>query len=628
MSKIKILPIHEAQKIAAGEVVERPAHVIKELVENSLDSQATQITISIENGGKKTIRIIDNGSGMAADDLPLSITNHATSKVQSVEDLQTVTTFGFRGEGLASIAAVSKLTIISKEQEALQASRLIAHGGTIICQDELAATKGTDIIVEDLFFNLPARQKFLKKKETEWRHIIQLIHAFALSNLSVQFKLISDGQIIVHCMPAKTLEKRAAQLWHNNRKTPLYAISYSAENNHSLIINGIITDHQLVRYDRSSLYFFVNKRLVQNYQLSNALLKGFQKLIPEGRYPYAAILIEYPSNLIDINIHPRKEEIRFAHPLVINHALTQAVMLALEEKSQKKIEEIRNISSLTLSNSHNSPKITDYSSLNQWEADTSHAFFFPKKINPHIQSAQKPVTTITTEHRKPSELIASKNTDLIENVKYTDQATITQQDLVAQNAEKPLYKIIGNYDDTYLLCQHPEGLLLIDQHAAHERILYERFKNSMNIVSTELLFPELISMTYLEIECIKPYLMILEKQGIVIEVFGEQHLIIKATPVNEKRINYQELIKEIIALIQSEEALDSEDMSKKVVHILLAQMACKAAVKAGDTLTIIEMEKLVETLATTNNQQSCPHGRPISWLLGKNDIEKKFKRKL
>ncbi|MDP3889288.1 MAG: DNA mismatch repair endonuclease MutL [bacterium] len=329
MPKIKILPLHEAQKIAAGEVVERPANIVKELIENALDAAATTISVHIEDGGKKLIRVIDTGCGMDVQDAQLCFDKHATSKITHVDALEHINTFGFRGEALASIAAVSKITLITKERDTTEGTKVTVEQNTVIDTQPVSANTGTDIAVHDLFYNIPARKKFLKVRDTEWRHILHLVQAFCLDYPEIHFKLFSDGKQIINCPATQNIRARCAQVWDQHISSDMLTIEAHREDN-TFSILGIITNHQQFRYDRNTIFFFVNKRWVKDFKLSNALLKGYQNVLPHGKYPTACISITVDPTLVDINIHPRKEEVKFMHPRLIEQLIQQTVKQALE----------------------------------------------------------------------------------------------------------------------------------------------------------------------------------------------------------------------------------------------------------------------------------------------------------
>lgn len=588
MSKIKKLSPLEAQKIAAGEVVERPANVVKELVENALDAGATAITLYIEDGGKKLIRVVDNGCGMAEDDARLCFEHHATSKITSITDLDTLATFGFRGEALSSIASISAITLVTKEHPTLAGIKMHLQAGTIQKVEPISAQQGTDITIQNLFFNVPARKKFLKKQETEWNHIKNLFHAFCFSHDAIHFKLHHEGKLIYNCPPVDSAGKRLTQLWDESIVRHLITLQSVAPIN-SLTISGVISDHQFFRYDRSLIYCFVNNRWVKNHQLGTALIKGYHNVLAPGRFPAAALFITIDPRELDINTHPRKEEVHFVHPQQVTSLLQEQVRLTLQEHVSKQIQKTvsfmpapaRHIMPTSLSPIHNSypsmavtpqPTITNFAS-------------HPALSTPLVQEQTTPIHTQST---------------------ISDCAATT---------------IIGQLHKTYILLEHEQGLMMIDQHAAHERILYEQFVNNKNVATIQLLFPQIIPLSSTDIILITPHLELLKKNGIEIEPFGDDQLIIQSTPIYLKNVNLTELVKLFIGWLIEQKSSDYNITAKLHIH-----MACKAAVKAGDTLTHEHMKQLIEDLNTVENRFSCPHGRPTMWLIRTDEIEKRFKR--
>jgi DNA mismatch repair protein MutL len=337
MPKIHRLEAHEAQKIAAGEVVERPANVVKELIENAIDAGATQISVYIQDGGKKLIRVVDNGSGMGKEDARLCFEHHATSKITTVDDLSYIATFGFRGEALSSIASVSKTILITKEAFAQEGIKLELEHGNVLDETITAANQGTDILIQDLFFNVPARKKFLKSTDTELRAIQQLFSAFCFDYINISFKLYSNDVLSIHCPAAKTLHERLAQLLDINHIAHTLDCSTQAKDG-SIRIKGFISNHQYTRYDRSSIYFFVNQRCVKQQKLTSALLKGYLNVLPQGRYPAACLFIEVNPEQVDINIHPRKEEVQFLHPRTVENLIQTMVRETLENNLSKQLK--------------------------------------------------------------------------------------------------------------------------------------------------------------------------------------------------------------------------------------------------------------------------------------------------
>ena len=587
---INKLSAHEAQKIAAGEVVERPANIVKELIENSLDAGATRITIALEEGGKRSISISDNGSGMLAEDARICFQRHTTSKLRSFNELESITTFGFRGEALASICSIAHVSLKTKHKSSSEGLQLTVDQGTLAKEQLVAVQHGTAIEISDLFYNVPARKKFLKTTTTEWNHNAALFKAFCFSNLKVHFTISHDGSTVYNCPPVKTVEQRIAQLF--DTQVSNQTIELSPSDKKDITVSGAITGPHYARYDRGGLFFFVNGRWVKNYKLGSAVTKGYLNVLQPGKFPIAIINITVDPKTVDINIHPKKEEVQFLNPRIVEMTLTQAIKATLEQHLSNQLKQ-----TVTLA-----PQSTP-SFFSEYESPKRSMF-------PDLSTLPFPTSTPT-----PSAPLPQKQEPL---------ETITQHEV-----ESYPYRLIGQFKNTYLLLEHPDGLFVIDQHAAHERVLYEqfseRFKNQETI---PLLFPHVITLSAQDFETLLPHLQLFIDHGIEIEAFGEQQVTIKSTPVYAKHIDMQELIQEVLGTIRDTDATDKDAFFKTITERMRAQMACKAAVKAGDVLSTEKIEGLLRNLNKTTNRFSCPHGRPTSWLLDTLSIEKKFKRKL
>lgn len=615
--RIKQLPPHEAHKIAAGEVVDRPSNVVKELIENSIDAGATQITLYIENAGQQKIRIIDNGCGMSPEDARLSIAQYATSKITSVDDLAHISTFGFRGEALASIAAVSKVTLVTKEQDAEQGVELIIENSAIMRESFVGCNTGTDITIDDLFYNVPARKKFLKKTDTEWRSIIQLVHACCLCAPSIGFKLFHDGRQILNCPPVQTVHDRATQLWDRSISQNIISLS-PHDSKKGMLISGLISNHHYYRYDRTHIFFFVNNRWIKNYTLSNALLKGYLNAIPPQRSPLAVLFITVDQADIDVNIHPRKEEVQFLHPRIIETLLQDTVKKTLELHLSNQIKKSVSFAPYT------PPQQESFQAYQPFQPSP----FFKQPTKPIFSAPE--VDSFNFDEPAFKEESTQPSTILPESPELHQQSMLYEEYVGDQKAQETThhYQLIGQYNKTYLLLEHEEGLFLVDQHAAHERILYELFEKRFHEVATvALLFPQIVTLTIDDLKIITPYLDLFNQNGILIEPFGSNQLIIQSTPVHLKNYSCDELIKETLSWIKQEQGVAQSDIFRTIHEKLRAQMACKAAVKAGDELTMQQMQTLLDDLDKTENRFTCPHGRPTGWLLSLHEIEKKFKRK-
>ncbi len=586
MGKIKQLPLHEAYKIAAGEVVERPASVVKELVENALDAGSTAITVSLEDGGKELIRIVDNGSGMCLEDARLSIGKHTTSKITGLDDLITLTTFGFRGEALSSISAVSKMQLATQEQNALMGVRLTIGEGVIQKEEQCVLGNGTDIQVRELFYNVPARRKFLKSKETEMRAVTQLLQAIALMHVHVYIKLYHEDKLVLSYPPVATHKDRVIQIYGDALADVLIEVSH-VDSTKSSTIEGLISHHQYGRYDKNCLFFFVNNRWVKNYKLGQALMRGYVQVLPKDKYPAAFIFITMPGQTLDVNIHPRKEEIQFLDPHILETALTHEVYKRLEE----------------------------YTSIKR------------------VSIATPPIQVLSEKLINKDEdiLIPTKQPELIPALQSIS-APLYKQQIPANAASLSVfveraYRIIGQLQKTYILIER-EGLILIDAHAAHERILYERFqKNFYESATVSLVFPHTVILTEQDIDLLMQFRDVLTQQGIYIERFGQTNILVSSVPVYMKDLSIDEILRQCIGWMHELQQVDQSLLFTTITERLRAMMACKAAVKAGDILNQTQIYQLLDELETTPHKLTCPHGRPTQWLITVAELEKKFKRR-
>lgn len=623
MGLIKKLPLHEAQKIAAGEVVERPANVVKELLENALDAHATTITLYLENAGKNLIRVVDNGCGMNEEDAHLCIEHHATSKITTVDDLQTVETFGFRGEALSSIASVSHVTLTTRTHDTPHGIKLHIENGTITHKESVSTNIGTDIAIRDLFYNVPVRKKFLKTRDTEWRHILNLFQAFCLDYTHINFSLFSEGHQFLNCPSADTIQTRIAQLWDHTVAQNMLTLN-TEHNDDQYTITGLISHHQYVKYDRSSLFFFVNKRWIKNQHLSRALLKGYMNVLPPARYPAAFIFITLDPTHVDINIHPRKEEVTFLHPRIIESRLYEAVKkthdISISQNIKKSFlqapeKQISKESYKPDPLPQYIPKKTDYISSDVASCNPNPKLSFDdfnKKLSlKNIPEKEIELPHTTHVQQKPCIPASQQQSQEKEQIAFTYEHQ----------------KCIGQHKKTYILIEQHDGILFIDQHAAHERILYELFSQRFHEVATiKLIFPIMIPVSAQDITLLKPHLHLVRRNGIEIEIFGTDQLIVQSVPAYLKNVALDDLIRQVIGWITEYHHLDEEKFTKTIHEKLHAQMACKAAIKAGDTLTDEQIKQLLEDLYKTTNRFTCPHGRPTSWFLNNHEIEKKFKR--
>jgi len=643
-NKIKILSTEQAIKIAAGEVVERPVNIIKELLENSIDAQATKITIIVHQSGKMLIKIIDNGSGMTADDAKLSVAQHATSKITSVDDLETIATFGFRGEALASINSVSNLTITTKTDEAQTGTSIKWSFGKLQEESMESHPTGTTLEIANLFDNIPARKKFLKKNETEWRAIITLFQAFCLDYCNIHFQLYNEEKLQFNCPAVTNIGDRSAQLFDNNLQSQ--TLNLIDLENKLCSVTGVISTPNYYRYDRNQIFIFVNNRWIKNIDLTKAIMRGYTGTLPVQKFPAAIIFIKIDQDQVDVNIHPKKEEVKFLHPKKVETIITNSIKATLEESINQQIEPVSTqFSTESIENTKERP--APFSFLQESESlqqnyETPVSYSVQVQTPTHNHSDAIPAEEfMDNSNEKINQKIDYKETinsfvapisaaHAFENSSTSEQdqfiAPQNEQTHIVVDTETEI-SIIGQYKLTYILFEKNNNLVFIDQHAAHERVLYEQFKvNFSNIPKIQLIFPEFIKLEAHDILAITPYFTLLKDHGIDAEIFSDTQLIIQAMPIHLKNQLMQETIQQIVGWIHEINETDSARIINILNEKIHTKMACSAAIKAGDKLNNEQMQQLLKKLRITDNRFSCPHGRPTSWILPIDQLEKKFKR--
>lgn len=617
MGKIRLLSLDEIQKIAAGEVVERPSNAVKELIENALDAGATSLEITLQDGGKELIQIIDNGSGIAAEDLPLAIAPHATSKITSVNDLTSLNTFGFRGEALASLAAVSNLEIISRIAE-----QHVAYSAKSVfgVQQELAPVAhqiGTTVTVQQLFVNVPARRKFLKSAESEWVQIKQLLQAYALTYLQVHFIVRHNGAVVFNCAPTNSLIERIAQVLEVSTAQQCRAIEATRQETQ---LWGAISTHQVTRFNRQHIFITVNKRWIKNQQLSKAILRGYQGVLPQGKFPVVVLHLQIPAEQVDVNVHPRKEEVQLLHAAAIESWISRSITQQLEKHA---FGHVQSTTSSTAQGVFASISATP---------PFAHA--------PLIEEIFSPSTSLTPGIEHTRILHKQVSTDTSAPVSWQEQSSqsitkaITQASSLASSQLQSMHvpgttkpwQIIGVFSATYILLETQEGLWVIDQHAAHERVLFEELGKKCGIaISNRLVVPITITLTPEQMPFVERWQSLLAMYGVEVQIVSATQVAVIALPGNARFSEVQEFMQEFIerALHESQ---DMTHLGERIGYSLQAQMACKAAVKAGDILTLQAQEELITKLLECPNRLTCPHGRPTTWMLSDYEIAKKFKR--
>lgn len=628
MGIIHKLSSFEAQKIAAGEVVERPYNIVKELLENSLDAGATHIALYVQDGGRQSIRCIDNGCGMTQEDAFMSVEHHATSKLTTIEDLETIKTFGFRGEALSSICSVSKMTLATQMHNQEYGVKIMFEYGTVKNTDIISQAPGTDIAINNILDNVPVRKKFLKTRETEWRAIFTLVQAIALAHKHVAFTLFHDNQQVLLTHATDSLQERVAQIFDRSFSEQFLVLKQlhddpqKSEQKNSIAISGGITHYQYQRYDRNQQFFFVNNRWVKNYKLGQAFSKGFQNVMPPNRYPAGIIFIQLPQAEVDINVHPRKEEVVFLHPRLVELALEKMVQKTLEDQTANRLQAVNQAGT----QNHLDQETARYPN---YAAYASAVNFQPSL---ETNSLRNPLG-VSTESLPPLAVCPSAQFR-INSVEPIAKAEREFQQPITINpepfAEKEQgYTVIGQLLKTYLLLETQEGLLLVDQHAAHESVLYEQFSSKTNeVVRIQLLFPEIIPVSPDDQKILLTLISELNTIGIHIEPTGQGTVAVTETPLHLKNYPLKELVHDILSWIHENSVVNTETWNTKITKKLYAMMACKAAIKAGDELSSVHIQELLTSLYKTEHRLTCPHGRPTTWVISQYELEKAFKRKI
>ena len=603
MSKIKLLSSNLVNQIAAGEVIERPFSVIKELVENSIDAKSTQINIMIEDGGHKSLQVFDNGIGMSKDDLELAFKRHATSKIETQNDLAKIETLGFRGEALPSIASVSQLSAKSIERGNNDGFELTIHGGEVKSLIPTAGLNGTQITVKNLFYNIPARRKFLKKPDTEQRKIIELIRQFMLSNPQIGFSLSTNNKEIYN-VSASTLEARIKDIFGKKFSNSLLPVELSKS---PYKISGFTGNLNTTKKRQGDQFLFLNGRFIKDRLLSSAVFSAYRSLISRGEFPFFVLFLKVPLDSVDINVHPAKLEVRFQNEWHIYHVIKSSISDALKD-ILKVIPEY-------------DPSLIYYNKKRD-SRDESQLPFSGDKANPLVENLAP---------RKPSDIdlnefqLGDQVTGEIEADFQIDRAHERIVESNEINAEDQIVSdIIWQLHNKYLITEIKSGLVIIDQHVAHERVLYESARLAIDgngMASQTVLFPQTLSLQpdeYSNLLNIIPYL---EKIGFKLREFGENSVIIEGVPIDVNWGTEREVISEIL-----EKYMHNSDLDASFIDYIASTFACKAAVKAGDPLTLEERKHLIDKLFATKHPYYCPHGRPIIINLSIDDLDKRFER--
>jgi len=681
MNKIKILSDNLANQIAAGEVVERPASVIKELIENALDAGAKRLSVEVELGGRRLMRVTDDGTGMSRDDAILSFERHATSKIKNLEDLSRIATLGFRGEALASIASVAKVELITKLAEDAAAVRVYIEGGKLVDVKDIARPQGTTITVRDLFFNTPARRKFMRSEATENYYLTNIVTHYALAHPEIAFILTNNGREIVRVSPAKDLRERAYQLFGAQLFESLLPVSGGRE--FVANISGFVSAPRERRSTRDAQYFFINRRFVRDKIISGGLLEGFRSVLPHGVYPVAFLFLEIPFEELDVNVHPAKTEVRFRRPEAVKEVISEAIRGALrsagilqnenqELKFESREEFVENSLETNLKNVlqesqnafqpiieytvENSNQNLDNENLNsqplqqkvELPADKNQPpnFEIPISSNDFEKSAQdksQQITVKSPQLNDDSQISTGKISGSFEqptniqdfvspfesrstNSPIVDSAVKIPKSIEVESLSSAKIRPIAQLHDSFIIATDNEGLLLIDQHVAHERILFDKFRqkeSERKIESQNLLLPETFDLSpaqSIAFDQIEPEL---ENLGFGVMRLSGRTIAVKSVPTDLPSSEVRNLLAEILDSF----AGDKRGHAKSTLRdSIAASLACKAAVKINMKLTLEKMQWLIDRLLTTSSPTTCPHGRPVILRLTMKDIERGFHR--
>lgn len=635
MARINVLPKEIYQLIAAGEVVERPSSVVKEMIENSLDAGAKNITLEIKNGGSTYIRITDDGCGIERDDVRKVFISHATSKISKKDDLNSIATLGFRGEAMASISAVSKVELLTKAENEEIGTRYEIAGGEELEFDDAGCPNGTTIVVRDIFFNTPARMKFLKKDVTEGNQVAGIVDRMAISHPEISFRFIRDGKQVLITSGNGDLKSTVYSVLGKEMSDSLMSVDYSFND---MRITGFVSKPTASRKSRAGQYFYINNRIVKSKTAMAALEQAYKNTIMVGRFPACVLNIELNPAQVDVNVHPAKTEVRFANEKPIFDLVYYAVKTAIEnDRTVKEVEFKEN-------------PIYRQESKNVYQNNDNKSFqakfdFFKKKDEPPSQQviktkprenfwqveAPKPEykiardekpkarVDINIEYEEPEEISTAESKDApkeqdIEKVVITDEKD--NENFI------PNFKLIGEAFKTYLIVEIENELYFIDKHAAHERMNFERFKAQATVETQMLLAPVVVNLTKDEFIAISENVELIKKCGFELEEFGESQIIVRAIPSLVDGDSVKDLMLEIAQKLLEHKTDILPDKIDWIYH----SASCRGAVKAGDYTSRQEQEMFVKKLLSMPNIRFCPHGRPVFIKMSKYDIEKQFGR--
>lgn len=634
MKKIAVLSQNTIDKIAAGEVVERPASVVKELVENAIDAGATAITVEIKEGGISFIRVTDNGGGIPKEQVPLAFLRHATSKITQAEDLLQITSLGFRGEALSSISAVSQMEVITKAPEDFMGVRYVIEGGQEKTLEDVGAPNGTTMLVRNLFFNTPARKKFLKTAMTEAGYVSSYMEQLALSHHNISFKYMVNGQLRLHTSGNANLKDVIYGIYGRDITRELLPVQYEVS---GLSVSGFIGKPSIARGNRNFENYYINGRYVKSKLLMKAIEEAYKPYMMQHKYPFVCLQYDIHGEDVDVNVHPTKMEVRFQNQSAVYNATYDLITEALAGKEI--IPEVSLAPKPTVVQKQMQPKEEKIPVPEPFEKNRiaeEKPVYAPVGLRP---ASAEPKTESKAEPINVNEPIKPREPEIQAKPEEQKKEAFPKEKLAVEKAEqlelfdnrllsketRIHHRIIGQLFDTYWLVEYDNKFYIIDQHAAHEKVLYERFLKEFakkEILSQMISPPSLISLNLQESNLLKANLEIFREFGFEISEFGGKEYSIHAVPANIYGVSVQELFIQILDSLEQEHVSKTPD----ILAERIATAACKAAVKGNNRLSVKEADALIDELLSLENPYNCPHGRPTIISMTKYELEKKFKR--
>jgi DNA mismatch repair protein MutL len=617
MSRIRIMSDALASQVAAGEVVERPAAVVRELVENSIDAGATHVEVLVQRGGAALIRVTDNGSGMDREDVLMCLERHATSKIHAKEDLAAIRTLGFRGEALPSIASVSRFRLASREPEALSGTEVEINGGRMAAVRDYGGAPGTVVEARSLFYNVPARRKFLRSEQTEFAHVEQQFKLHAIANPGVAFTLIKDGEVAFHLPATSVLLDRIAGL--SGRDLAQRLITLPDSDHLDIRVHGYIGSAGISRPNKQLTHTFLNTRPVDSSTLSYALREGYHTALMKGQYPITFLFIEMQPDAFDINVHPAKKEVRFHNSNQVREAVSRAVSSALGASTQISGGHVPASGGFAKP----SPMEQTPELIPEQEQTALRRDWSTLPVTGDMRPQSPPISIETGSATSPPSQAVASDASATMDAGEIPATTGTQPSF----SGKPQFRILGVLDKLYVLMEGSEGLVLMDQHAAHERVLFEQMRRAMEnegVISQRLLIPLTLQVAPRDYDLLGRNLVTLAKLGIEAEPFGGNSLKVDALPAFLKTDDPLALLRDVIDELSS---ASSKTSALRLGEDMIATTVCRHAVKANDFLRIPELQKLLDDLFVCEMPYCCPHGRPTLIQISFAELERKFGRR-